>query len=297
MIAPAKIPNSCDGADNGAHRGVERAHVNSRLGCRLGRFPKHRGSVRLVVLLVAVAVCAAPGCVRRRLTVRTTPPGALVYIDGQFIGTTPVSTDFTYYGTRKIELIKDGFETQTVKQEFSPPWYQYPGLDFINENLNPREIRDERELHFTLAAQRIVPAEELLGRGDYLRASARQGVVTPLPNSGAWGASEVNVAPPPGYPNSFAPPAAPRVAPPAGAPSENWIGPSEQVLPPESISEGFVRPPSGSSELPAGDPGSSSYNFAPPTRPNIAAPPSYESGEPGASPPSRSLWPDFGPGG
>ena len=215
--------------------------MNPRLGYRLGSFPKHRRRVAFVALLLVAAACAcAPGCVRRRLTVRTTPPGALVYIDGQYIGATPVSTDFTYYGTRKIELIKDGYETQTVKQEFAPPWYEYPPLDFINENLNPREIRDERELHFTLAAQRIVTPNELLGRGDYLRGSASSGNVTPLPRSGggAWGTGSVDIAPPPG--------SLPGLPPPGEiAPTQTWVGPSQQELPPEAISEGYARPPAG----------------------------------------------------
>ena len=50
----------------------------------------------------------ASGCVRRRLNVRTNPPGALVYVDNQQIGTTPCSVDFTYYGTREIRLDQAG---------------------------------------------------------------------------------------------------------------------------------------------------------------------------------------------
>ena len=38
--------------------------------------------------------CSAvlPGCVRRRMTVRSNPPGAVVFVDDQEIGTTPAST-------------------------------------------------------------------------------------------------------------------------------------------------------------------------------------------------------------
>ena len=58
------------------------------------------------------------------MTVRSNPPGALVYVDDYQIGTTPVSTDFVYYGTRKIRLIKDGYDTLTVQQPFPVPWYE-----------------------------------------------------------------------------------------------------------------------------------------------------------------------------
>ena len=72
----------------------------------------------LVALALVPLVCT--GCVRRRLTVRSEPP-ALAYIDDQEIGTTPVSTSYTYYGTRKIRLVRDGYETLTVLERFRPP--------------------------------------------------------------------------------------------------------------------------------------------------------------------------------
>jgi len=137
-----------------------------------------------VCLIVALALmAAAPGCVRRRMTVRSNPPGALVYVDDQEIGTTPVSTAFTYYGTRKVQLIKDGFETLTVKQTFYPPWYEITPLDFVSENLWPHEIRDEEFLDFQLQPQQIVPAETLVERAESLRGGARQGYAVPLPNA------------------------------------------------------------------------------------------------------------------
>lgn len=118
---------------------------------------------------------------RRRLTVRSNPPGALVYVDDQEIGTTPVSTSFVYYGTRKIRLVRDGYETVTVLQRIRPPWYQHAPLDFFSENLVPWDFRDERVLDFELVPQRVVPTEELLGRAENLRQSTRSGYVAPLP--------------------------------------------------------------------------------------------------------------------
>lgn len=131
--------------------------------------------------LVVLAVCAVQvGCVQRRLTIRSNPPGALVYIDDQEIGYTPVSTPFTYYGTRKIQLIKDGYETVTALQRFRPPWYQIPPLDFVSENFGLREHRDERALDFQLIPQQIVPTEKLRERAEQLRASSGQGIATPV---------------------------------------------------------------------------------------------------------------------
>ena len=87
------------------------------------------------------------------MTIRSNPPGALVYVDDYQLGTTPVSHDFIYYGTRKIRLVKDGYETLTVRQPFPIPWYEIFPLDFVTENLIPWEVRDERVRRASLEEQ------------------------------------------------------------------------------------------------------------------------------------------------
>jgi PEGA domain len=119
------------------------------------------------------------GCVRRRLNVFSNPPGALVYVDNQQIGTTPCSVDFTYYGTREIRLVKPGYETLTVNQPIPTPWYEIPPLDFISENLVATKIRDNRTVSYNLAPQLIVPNEQLLERANQLRQETQQYPVAP----------------------------------------------------------------------------------------------------------------------
>ena len=70
-----------------------------------------------ILAIILAAILVAPGCVQRRMTIRSNPPGALVYVDDYELGTTPVSHDFVYYGTRNIKLVKDGYETLTVRFE------------------------------------------------------------------------------------------------------------------------------------------------------------------------------------
>lgn len=126
--------------------------------------------------LVAVLFCATfTGCLHRRMTIRTNPPGAQVYIDGYEIGTTPCSTSFLYYGTRNIRLERDGYETLHVKQSIPAPWYEIPPLDFFAENLTPGEIRDERTLNYTMQPQLIVPTDQLLTRAEDLRRNTQAG--------------------------------------------------------------------------------------------------------------------------
>ncbi|NQU21700.1 MAG: PEGA domain-containing protein, partial [Candidatus Nealsonbacteria bacterium] len=124
--------------------------------------------------------CCA-GCVRRRMTIRTNPPGAQVYVDDYELGPTPISADFTYYGDRKIRLVKDGYETATFLQPVPAPWYQVPPLDFFSENLVPGEIRDQRTFNYQLSPQRVVPSEELLQRGEDLRRGVRPAGARPAP--------------------------------------------------------------------------------------------------------------------
>ncbi len=177
----------------------------------------------IVVALLLIAVTLFPGCLRRRMTVRSNPPGAQVYIDNYAIGKTPVSTPFTYYGTREIRLVRDGYETLTTKERFLPPWYQWPVLDFVTENLWPQEIRDERVVDFQMVPQRIVPTDQLISRGENLRRGAQAGYVSPIPNA-VPSSPPMPTQPPftpntPQYPppSNFAP-APEAVSPPAGGP-------------------------------------------------------------------------------
>ena len=181
------------------------------------------------VLALAALVANLTGCVQRRMTVRSNPPGALVYIDDYEIGTTPVSTDYIYYGTRKIRLVKEGFETLTVYQPMPAPCYEWPGVDFFSENVWPGKIRDERAYDFQMQPLVQVPAEQVLGRAEQLRAASRViPAAAPIEAPPIVAPAPVTTAPPPGVfapppvglpPNSFSVPngPAPTYAPPGGA--------------------------------------------------------------------------------
>jgi hypothetical protein len=150
--------------------------IRSRLGGPSSA--SHRLVCQAGLWLLIAATLLPTGCVRRRLAVRTNPPGAMVFVDNQQIGTTPCSVDFTYYGTREIRLVKPGFETLTVNQPMPTPWYEIPPLDFVSENLVPNKITDHRTVSFNLQPQVIVPTEQLLDRANQLRAETLQeGVV------------------------------------------------------------------------------------------------------------------------
>jgi hypothetical protein len=153
--------------------------------------PPHIPLLRLASCAVLIGLVLMPGCVRRRLMVRSNPPGAMVYVDNQLIGTTPCATDFVYYGTREMRLVKSGYETMTINQPIPAPWYQIPPLDFVSENMVPRKIQDFRTVSYDLTPQVMVPTEQLINRGEELRRSTQQGLVLPP------GDSATLVIPPP----------------------------------------------------------------------------------------------------
>ncbi|WP_145226317.1 PEGA domain-containing protein [Gimesia algae] len=128
----------------------------------------------LVALLALLAITQS-GCVHRRMTIRSIPAGALVKVDGDEIGYTPVSVDFTYYATREITLTKDGYETQTVMQKVKTPWYQVFPLDAVSDNLLPFEVTNRHEFTYQLQPKVVVPTEELLNRGNMLRSDTQIG--------------------------------------------------------------------------------------------------------------------------
>lgn len=129
-----------------------------------------------MLLAASAAGCLLPvGCVSRRMTICSDPPGALVMLEGRELGYTPVSVDFTYYGTREFTLVKDGYETLTVKQPVAKPWYQYAGVDFFADNLTPGHVTDRHQFRYALTPARIVPNDILRQRGEQLRSEARIG--------------------------------------------------------------------------------------------------------------------------
>ena len=161
----------------------------------------------------AALAAAAAGCVERRYTVTSDPPGALVYRNGVPLGSTPVDDSYVYHGTYDFTLIKDGYETLQVKQKIDPPWYEVPPLDFIAENVWPFKLRDVREFNYQLQPMRVARPEEVFDRAGELR--SRGQTLTPFnpDNVQAPRTGPGPVAPRPG--SVTAPPSAPVGAAPA----------------------------------------------------------------------------------
>jgi len=121
------------------------------------------------------------GCVERRYTIRTDPPGATVIVNGEEIGPAPTSKNFVYYGDREITLMLDGYQTKTVRQPINAPWWDNLLTEFFTENVIPVSMRDEREFKYQLVPAQSPRQDELRDRADSLRSEAQ---VLPKPRRG-----------------------------------------------------------------------------------------------------------------
>jgi len=98
-----------------------------------------------VALLLGIA-----GCTSRAVTVTSLPPGAEVSINRRVVGKTPVRVNYTHYGSYRIELRKDRYQTLVRKEKLRPPWYGYDPFAFFADNTIPARINDESYLHYVM---------------------------------------------------------------------------------------------------------------------------------------------------
>ena len=101
----------------------------------------------LVISLIFIFVNA--GCLERRLTIKSNPPGAGVYFNDKYIGETPVNFDFEWYWTHKVELKKEGFKTISRYETIKAPPYMWIPFDLVVELL-PFKVRDYHSLTYNL---------------------------------------------------------------------------------------------------------------------------------------------------
>jgi hypothetical protein len=108
---------------------------------------------RASLILIVILMGAVTGCVRRTITVSSDPSGALVWLNGREVGRTPVTVDFTYYGTYDVQLQAEGYEPLVTTGQANPPWWDQVPLDFFAE-ITPGEKNSRIEWHYQLAAMK-----------------------------------------------------------------------------------------------------------------------------------------------
>ena len=142
------------------------------------------GRVYQRVLAIGFAIVVgvtANGCVERRYTIRTDPPGAVILVNKEELGASPVSKSFVFYGDRDITVIADGYKTMRIQQPLQAPWWDNRVTEFFTENLLPVTLRDERDFTYKLAPASVPPTNDLVTRADALKADGQK---PPLPRRG-----------------------------------------------------------------------------------------------------------------
>ncbi len=114
-------------------------------------FPVRPG--RALALAVSLAAPAATGgCVRREIEVTSTPPGALLTVNGRDIGRTPARMRFTFDGTYDVRLRLAGYESVTGKGTTDMPVWDFIGADLVAEMV-PADIHRLERWHFDLVPE------------------------------------------------------------------------------------------------------------------------------------------------
>jgi len=119
------------------------------------------------------------GCVERQLTIKTQPQGALVTLNDEEIGTSPVTVSFNWYGDYKVRISKEGYETLKTHRKLKGPWYDKFPFDFFAQILNPKRIVNSYEWTFTLAPKQWPTREELIKNAEELKTQLHNGNETP----------------------------------------------------------------------------------------------------------------------
>lgn len=142
---------------------------------------RHMRPVRsFLVVLTLVLLC---GCVERTMRIDTNPPGALVYMNDQEIGRTPLQRDFTWYGNYEVSVRKDGYRTLQTNTWVVAAIWQWPPFDLVADLL-PFWLKDQRKILYALepASTQPVDSGQILSRAvemrEMLESSTRKKVRT-----------------------------------------------------------------------------------------------------------------------
>lgn len=109
------------------------------------------------MLALLLSACGA----RRSVLIESTPSGALVRLDDEVVGTTPLDYPFVHYGTRRVTLYLPGYRTWSKAVDMEPRWWGRFPLDLITEVLLPLNLRDQRHVGVDL-----MPDDGAQGEGD-----------------------------------------------------------------------------------------------------------------------------------
>ena len=125
-----------------------------------------------LLLLTTISLIASfllTGCVERKLTINTEPQGALVVLNDEEIGQSPVTVPFNWYGDYWVRINKQGYETLNTHRELKGPWYDKFPFDFFAQIISSERIVDSYEWTFKLEPKKQINREELIKKAEELK--------------------------------------------------------------------------------------------------------------------------------
>ena len=105
---------------------------------------------KILLFIIAISLVFNSGCIYRKLTIKSDPPGATAYFNDAEVGTTPVEFDFMWYhDSHRIRLEKEGYEILEAREAIMCPPRLWVPLDLIAQ-IMPKRVEDYRELSYEL---------------------------------------------------------------------------------------------------------------------------------------------------
>src|SRR5690349_11636751 len=97
----------------------------------------------------ALPLLLVGGCVEQTMTINSDPPGALVYLNDQEVGRTPMTRDFKWYGDYDVQVRLEGYQTLSTHKMVKAPWWNWVPFDFFAAMI-PLNFADHKTLSFAL---------------------------------------------------------------------------------------------------------------------------------------------------
>jgi len=132
-----------------------------------------KNSLLALITIGLIVSLLLSGCVERKLTINTEPQGALVILNDEEIGTSPVTVSFEWYGDYWIRISKEGYESLNTHRLLKRPLHDIPPFDFFAQIINPNRIVDSYEWTFPLEPRKQISRDELIQAAERLEKDLR----------------------------------------------------------------------------------------------------------------------------
>ncbi len=119
--------------------------------------------------VLGCCVLVLTGCVERKLTIVTEPEQAVVWLNDEEIGVTPVTVNFNWYGDYNVRIEKPGYEILNTHRLLERPVHDKFPMDFVAEVLYPKTIKDSYTWTFELESYPQASTEELVEQARQMR--------------------------------------------------------------------------------------------------------------------------------